>query len=137
VDYLLIIVYNCNSESTLIVCIQNHDFLLNVDWNWEQSPAPKDAVQKETFSWDVHVKSWCRYPCSFGILQPAECTNVHCTPFYLTFTYRYKLLTHNILEPLPEHPLWSLQRNLICTQRSSFLHTKILICSYKFSLILS
>jgi hypothetical protein len=32
----------------------------------------------------------------------------------------------NILEPLPEH-LWSLQRNLICTQRSLFLHTKILI----------
>jgi hypothetical protein len=30
----------------------------------------------------------------------------------------------NILEPLPEHPLWSLQRNLICTQRSFFLAHK-------------
>jgi hypothetical protein len=31
--------------------------------------------------------------------------------------------THSILEPLSEHPLWSIQRNLICTQRSfSFKH---------------
>jgi hypothetical protein len=48
-----------------------------------------------------------------------------------------KNYTLNILEPLPEHPLWSLQKNLISTQRSYFLHTKILISSYKFSPILS
>ena len=30
---------------------------------------------------------------------------------------------HSILEPLSKHPLWSLQRNLICTQKSfSFKH---------------
>jgi hypothetical protein len=40
---------------------------------------------------------------------------------------------HNIVEPIPIHLLWSPQKNLICTQRSSFLYTKILICSYKFS----
>jgi hypothetical protein len=31
---------------------------------------------------------------------------------------------HNILEPLPKHPLWSLQRNLKCTQRSFFFAHK-------------
>jgi hypothetical protein len=57
--------------------------------------------------------------------------------FYDLYKIWFLDMIHNILEHATVHPLWSLQRNLICTQRSSLLHTKIIFGSYKFSPILS
>jgi hypothetical protein len=74
---------------------------------------------------------YCIHTCeSLKCLKQKNC-------FTNSVTFRYTFLIHNIPEHVPVHPLWSLQRNLICTQRSSFLHTKILFSSYKFSPILS
>jgi hypothetical protein len=43
------------------------------------------------------------------------------------YTLSQQIWSHNILEPLPEHPLWSLQRNLICTQRFFFCTQRYLL----------